>query len=166
MQMLQLVTPHTTKSLTSNFEVSQERKSWATARHTFFTGKESRERTEVNDCHHRRGVRDSSRSLSPSRRPSFIGDGRDGGRRRARGEQRGGREGHVTRHALSRTLIITDRRQVRGGAKEGGDSRGGRTPKIFLRKTISLTSFGKKRIPKNSRPPRSAITYDAKSAGT
>ena len=50
----------------------------------------------------------------------------------------------MTRHALSRTLIITDRRQVRGGAKEGGDSRGGRTPKIFLRKTISLASFGKK----------------------
>ena len=50
----------------------------------------------------------------------------------------------MTRHALSRTLIITDRRQVRGGAREGGDSRGGRTPKIFLRKTISLASFGKK----------------------
>ena len=145
--MLQLVTPHTTKSLTSNFEVSQERKSWATARHTFFTGKESRERTEVNDCHYRRGVRESSRSLSPSRRPSFIGDGRDGGRRSEESEERAAwREGGTRdpTRALTHTHYYRPSTGERRREKEGGDSRGDRTPKIFLRKTISLASFGKK----------------------
>ena len=64
------------------------------------------------------------------RRPSFIGDGR----RWVGGREGGGirEQGHVTRHALSRTFIITDDSTGEGGR--------GRVVRQGSRKTLSLTT--------------------------
>ena len=151
--MLQLVTPHTAQPLTCNFEGSEERVALGDCKAHFFH-RESRERTEVNDCHYRRGAECASRVDPFPRRVvhhSSVMEGTEvGGERGASSVEGGTRD---STRALTHTHYYRPSTGERKREKEGGNSRGGggRTPKIFLRKTFSLASFGKKGTPKNSR---------------